>query len=487
MRPVRFLLNDALREVADIDPTMTVLEWLRGPAGLSGSKEGCAEGDCGACTVVLGTPTEAGGMRYRAVNACILFVPMLDGSQLLTVEHLKSADGRLHPAQQAMVEQHGSQCGFCTPGFVMSLFALYVNETRPSRARVNDALSGNLCRCTGYRPIFAAAEAMYDIDWQEPVHAHAAATARRLLDLRAASEPLALEHAGRHYFAPTTLEQLDRLRAAHPEATLLAGGTDIGLWVTKLHRELGEVVYLGNVAELRGVEDRAGELLIGAAVTHAEAFDIIAREFPDFGELLRRFGSALVRNSSTVGGNVANGSPIGDSMPALIALGTRVVLRGPGGEREMPLEDLYVAYGKQCRLPGEYVLRLRIPKLAPGEAFRCYKLSKRFDQDISAVCAAFKLRLDGDTVTDFRAGFGGVAAVPARARRTEQALIGQAWNGATLAGAEAVLADEFSPLTDMRASSDYRRLASTRLLRKFFIETTEPDAATRVLEVEAFQ
>ncbi|MBS0569326.1 MAG: xanthine dehydrogenase small subunit [Proteobacteria bacterium] len=484
MRPIRFLLNEQLRELADVSPTLTVLEWLRGPAGMTGTKEGCAEGDCGACTVVLGTPTADGQMHYRAVNSCILFVPTLDGCQLLTVEHLKAADGRLHPVQQAMVDHHGSQCGFCTPGFVMSLFALYVSEPRPTRARVNDVLSGNLCRCTGYRPIIDAAQAMYDYAWDEPVHAHAAQTARRLNELRSDPEPLQLEHEGHHYFAPTSAAQLDALLAAHPKATLLAGGTDVGLWVTKLHRDLGDVIYLGNVAELHGIDDRGDELVIGAAVTHAQAFDVIAREFPDFGELLRRFGSTLVRNSSTVGGNVANGSPIGDSMPVLIALGARVALRGPEGEREIPLEDLYIAYGKQSRKPGEYVLRLRIPKLKTGEQFRCYKLSKRFDQDISAVCAAFKLRLENGCVAEFRAGFGGIAAIPARARKTEQALTGQPWNDATLSHAEAVLGEEFTPLTDMRASREYRRLATTRLLRKFFIETTEPETATRVLDAE---
>ena len=484
MRPLRFLLNQQLRELADVDPTLTVLEWLRGPAGLTGTKEGCAEGDCGACTVVLGTPAADGNMRYRAVNSCIAFVPMLDGRQLLTVEHLKSADGRLHPVQQAMVDHHGSQCGFCTPGFVMSLFALYLTESRPTRDRVNDVLSGNLCRCTGYRPIVDAAQAMYDTAWDEPVLAHAAQTAKRLLELRKDSEPLALEHKGRRYFAPMRADQLDALLAAHQKATLLAGGTDVGLWVTKLHRDLGDVIYLGNVAELHGIDDRGEELVIGAAVTHADAYDVIAREFPDFGELLRRFGSTLVRNSSTVGGNVANGSPIGDSMPALIALGARVVLRGPNGEREIPLEDLYIAYGKQSRKPGEYVVRLRIPKLAQGEQFHCYKLSKRFDQDISAVCAAFKLRAENGRVGEIRTGFGGIAAIPARARKTEAALTGQPWNEATITHAECVLGDEFTPLTDMRASRDYRRLATTRLLRKFFIETTQPDARTRVLDAE---
>ncbi len=484
MRPVRFLLNDELREVADVDPTMTVLQWLRGPANLHGTKEGCAEGDCGACAVVIGRIDADGQLRYRAVNACIAFVPILDGCQLLTVEHLKAADGRLHPVQQAMVDHHASQCGFCTPGFVMSLFALYLNEERPSRHRIDDVLAGNLCRCTGYRPIIDAAGAMYDYAWDDPVRANAERTAQRLIGLRADPEPLALDHAGHRYFAPTRADELAALLAEYPDATVLAGGTDVGLWVTKQHRDLRTTIYIGNVAELHGIDDRADALIVGAAVTHTEAMEIVGRYFPDFGELLRRFGSTLVRNSSTVGGNVANGSPIGDSMPALIALGARLLLRGPDGRRELALEDFYIDYGKQDRRPGEYVESLRIPKLAAGEQFRCYKLSKRFDQDISAVCAAFKLRLDHNNVTSIRTGFGGVAATPARARKTEQLLDGKPWTEATIAAAEAVLAAEFTPLTDMRASARYRRLATRNLLRKFFIETSEPEAATRVLAVE---
>jgi xanthine dehydrogenase small subunit len=405
----------------------------------------------------------------------------MSGRTITTIEGI-STDGQLSPVQQAMHEAHGLQCGFCTPGIVLTMEAWLAENPTPSHDEIRDALSGNLCRCTGYRPIIDAAQAMYDYAWDEPTRAHAARTAKRLAEWRNDPEPLALEHKGRHYFAPTSADQLDALLAAHPRATLLAGGTDVGLWVTKQHRDLGDVIYLGNVAELHGIEDRGEELVIGAAVTHAQAFDVIARAFPDFGELLRRFGSTLVRNSSTVGGNVANGSPIGDSMPALIALGARVALRGPEGEREIPLEDLYIAYGQQSRKPGEYVVRLRIPRLKSSEQFRCYKLSKRFDQDISAVCAAFKLRLEADRVAEIRTGFGGVAAIPARARKTEQALAGQPWNDAAVARAEAVLGAEFTPLTDMRASLEYRRLATMRLLRTGFIETTQPEVATRVLD-----
>lgn len=486
MRPVRFLLNNELRELAEVEPTQTVLQWLREDANLRGTKEGCAEGDCGACTVVIGRLDPRGQMRYQAVNACILFVPILDGCQLLTVEHLKADDGRLHPAQQAMVDYHGSQCGFCTPGFVMSLFAMYLNEDRPSRQRINDVLSGNLCRCTGYRPIIDAATAMYDYQWQDPTLANIQNTAARLQELNAGAEPLELQHGERRFFAPTNIEQLDALLAQHPDATLLAGGTDVGLWVTKQHRDLPAIIYLGNVAELHGIDDRDDALIIGATVTHTDAEAIIGQYFPDFGEMLRRFASTLIRNSSTVGGNVANGSPIGDSMPVLIALGTQLVLHGPDGRREMPLEDYYIDYGKQDRRPGEFVESLRIPKLANNEQFRCYKISKRFDQDISAVCAAFKVELCGNRVTTIRTGFGGIAATPIRAQATEKMLTGMSWTEATIDQAEDTLANEFTPLTDMRATNDYRRLTTGRLLRKFFVETSQPEEKTRVLEEEVW-
>src|SRR5699024_9622686 len=314
MGPMRFYLNNELRELTAVDPTMTVLQWLREDENLRGTKEGCAEGDCGACSAVIGRVGADGTMHYRAVNTCILFVPVLDGCQVLTVEHLQSADGRLHPVQRAMVEHHGSQCGFCTPGFVMSLYAMYLNEARPTRQRINDVLSGNLCRCTGYRPIIDAAQAMYDYDWQDATLANAGRMAALLQELNDGAEPLQVGNGARKFFAPTTATQLEALLAEHPDAIMLAGGTDVGLWVTKLHRDLPDIIYVGNVAELHGIEDRDEELVIGAAVTHTDAYARIEQHFPDFGEMLRRFASTLIRNSSTVGGNIANGSPIGDSM-----------------------------------------------------------------------------------------------------------------------------------------------------------------------------
>lgn len=482
---LRFLLGDELREIEHIDPTKTVLQWLREDAALTGTKEGCAEGDCGACTVVLGRLDGQGRMQYRAVNACILFMPMLDGCQLLTVEHVAAPDGRLHPVQQAMVDANASQCGFCTPGFVMSLLSYYLGGEPVSRRRINEALAGNLCRCTGYRPIVDAALAMHDDpDWQDPTRAAAKHTAERLRVLRR-EDTLALVGAGRRYFAPVDLLGLQLLLGEHPEATLLAGGTDVGLWVTKQHRDLGTVIHLGDVAELQGIEEGAAEITIGAMVAQTDALPVLERHYPDLGALLRRFGSPLIRNSATVGGNIANGSPIGDSMPALIALGARVDLIGPGGSRTMALHELYIDYGQQARAADEIVARVRVPKLVDDAVYRCYKISKRFDQDISAVCAAFWLRLDEQgQIIEARIGLGGVAAIPSRAPVTEAVLVDQPWNAQTAARAEAALVEEFSPLTDMRAGEAYRRRVTGRLLHKFFIETTDPAARTRVLAEE---
>ncbi len=385
-RTLRFLLGDTLREIETVDPTLTVLDWLRIEERLTGTKEGCAEGDCGACTVVVGR-LAGGRVCYEAVNACIRFLATLDGCQLLTVEHLKRPDGSLHPVQQAMVDSHGSQCGFCTPGFVMSLFALWLNEDRPGTQRIKDVLAGNLCRCTGYAPIIAAAHAMYDLPADRP--ADATVQLQALRD----DETLSIGAAGRRFHAPGTLAALAALLAAEPDATLVAGATDVGLWVTKFQRVLPSVIYLGRVAELRRIEETETAIEIGSGVTYSEALPALARLYPDLGELLRRLGALQVRNVGTIGGNIANGSPIGDTPPALIALGATLVLRQGETRRSLPLEDFFLAYGKQDRQKGEIAEFVSIPKLTGETKFRAYKITKRFDQDISAVCGAFLVEL----------------------------------------------------------------------------------------------
>jgi xanthine dehydrogenase small subunit len=473
--PIRFFYRGAVHEVGGVAPTRTVLQHLREDLHCTGTKEGCAEGDCGACTVVVGTLQDDGDVRLQAVNACIQFLPTLDGKALFTVEDLQQPDGALHPVQQALVECHGSQCGFCTPGFAMSLWGMYVNGPHgcaPSRRQIDNALSGNLCRCTGYRPIIDAARRMTALP---PVAFDRAAVADRLRGLQRESGSV-VSQAGRNFHAPRTVDELVAARAAHPQATLLAGSTDVGLWVTKGLRELGDIIYLGGVAALRAVREDDGWLELGAGVSLEDAYAVVCRHYPQqLGELWQRFASLPIRHAGTLGGNVANGSPIGDSMPWMIALGSQVVLRGPGGTRTLALEDFYLGYQVKDLRADEFVQAVRIPLPRPGVAFRTYKLAKRFDQDISAVCAAFALELDGDVVRAARIAFGGMAATPKRAARAEAALAGRPWNEATLLEATAALARDYAPLSDMRASSAYRLTAAQNLLRRCWLETRLED------------
>ena len=472
---MRFLLGDRLQEIGGIDPTMTVLDWLRLEQRMNGTKEGCAEGDCGACTVVIGR-IDGDRVRYEAVNACIRFMPTLDRCHVLTVEHLRRPDGALHPVQQAMVDCHGSQCGFCTPGFVMSLFALYLTEADPSDDRIRDVLAGNLCRCTGYAPIIAAARRMYGLGDRsaDPLVLGAGELTKRLG--RADTETLVVEKDGRRFIAPATGEALAELLLANPDAIIVSGATDVGLWVTKALRVLGTVVYPAHVPEMRTIVETADALEIGGAVTFAEAEPALGALYPDFGELLRRLGGFQVRNVGTLGGNVGNGSPIGDSPPALIAIGATLTLRRGGERCSLPIEDFYIAYGKQDRLPGEYIERITVPKPAPDAVFGVYKITKRFDQDISALCGAFLVELKGGIVTRVQIAFGGMAGTPKRAAGAEAALLGQAWDLATVTAAMVALKADYQPLTDWRASADYRRTVAANLLLKFFHEHTgRPD------------
>ncbi|MFY8093609.1 MAG: xanthine dehydrogenase small subunit [Niveispirillum sp.] len=478
---VRFVHQGQVVTLSDVPPTRTVLDYLREDRGRRGTKEGCNEGDCGACTIVLGTRVgvlgmaEAESIQYRAVNACILFVTALDGKELVTVEDLASPDGTLHPIQQAMVDHHGSQCGFCTPGFVMSLFALYHGEADPDRPRIDAALAGNLCRCTGYRPIVDAARAMG--------HAPDSYTARMpetLALLRSIERSETLSHPGGKAFAPATADQLAELALTHPDATLVAGGTDVGLWVTKQMRDLGTLIHIGGIRDLTAITRADGVITIGATATVTDAGDALASLYPDLGELFRRYGSEQVRNSATLGGNIANGSPIGDSMPALIALGSTLVLRRGGVTREMPLEDFFLAYRKTALQPGEFVAAIRVPEPSADRLFACYKISKRFDQDISAIMAGFGLTLKDGIVTAARLAFGGMAGTPKRANHAEAALIGRPFDASAAKAAAAALAQDFQPLTDMRASAEYRLLTAGNLILKWQMEQALPATATRV-------
>ncbi|MDG3042002.1 xanthine dehydrogenase small subunit [Roseicyclus marinus] len=461
----RFLLNGE-PQVADTGATTTLLDWLREEKRLTGTKEGCNEGDCGACTVMVTDPDGTA----RALNACILFLPQLDGRAVRTVEGIAGPDGALHPVQQAMIDHHGSQCGFCTPGFVVSMAVAHLN----GRQDHDDQLAGNLCRCTGYAPIIRAAEAAVGApvpDWMR-------ADAKALAD-PGFIFPQIRTSGGVPPACPTTADELAEWYEAHPDATLIAGATDVGLWVTKGLRDLSPVAFLNQCADLRGIVADDETIHIGAMTSVAELGAFISDRHPSLAELIRRYGSVQVRNAATIGGNIANGSPIGDSPPALIALGASLHLRKGAARRVMALEDFFLDYGKQDREPGEFVEAVSIP--VQPDRLACYKLSKRFDQDISAVCGAFSITVTEGKVATARIAFGGMAGTPKRASHVEAALVGQPWNEATIRTAQGEFERDFMPLSDMRASASYRLRAAQGMLMRYFLETQ--GAAANVLEV----
>jgi len=485
---IRFVLDGEVIELPQVDPTRTVLQYLREDLGKLGTKEGCAEGDCGACTVALAEVDATGKrLQVRAVNSCIQFLPTLDGKELITVESLRGADGSLHPVQQSMVDWHGSQCGFCTPGFIMSMFALYKNNGTPSRREIDDALAGNLCRCTGYRPIIEAANRMYS-DYSERQKAGGwllephAAKARiggaeksrvDLLNSLKSDRSLAVEMQGRKFFAPQNSDEMARLLGEYPEATILAGGTDVGLWVTKQHKELDVVVYTGNISELRLQHVGDAHLEIGAAVSLTDAMLLIIEHFPSLEELFLRFASPPIRNAATLGGNIANGSPIGDTMPALLVMDTSLVLRKGDDRRTLPLNEFFLDYQQTALQSGEFIEKILIPLPLDGAQIESYKVSKRFDQDISAVCGAYQLVLDGGNVADIKIAYGGMAAIPKRAEQCEKSLQGNSWSEAILDEAMNALGKDFTPLSDMRSTAGYRQHICRNLLRRFYIDTTD--------------
>ena len=468
-RPIQFFHRDQTVSVTGLASTTTVLSWLRERAHCSDVKEGCNEGDCGACTVLVGELAADGSLHYKPMNSCLQFLPTLDGKALLTAADL----GGTHPVQQSMVDCHGSQCGFCTPGFVMSLTACYERHRAsgqsavpPSRQQIADDLSGNLCRCTGYRTILDAGEQMFKL----PVRRLETARATVALKTLRSNRPLHYADAT-PFHAPRTVGALATLAAAKPEARLLAGGTDIALWVNKQFKSLGEIIFLGEVAALKTISIADGWLEIGAGASLETAWGALARHWPAAQQMGLRFASLPVREAGTMGGNIANGSPIGDGAPVLIALGAQIVLRHGDQQRTFPLQDFYLDYLKNQLQPGEFVRALRVPLPKRGELLRVYKLSKRHDSDISGLAAGLWLRMDGDTVADLRWAFGGMAAIVKRATGAETAVRGQRWSEATLQAASIALDADFSPLSDLRASASYRRRAARGLLRRLWLET----------------
>ena len=516
-QPIRFFHRGKVVEVSGAHPTRSVLDWLREDARCTGTKEGCNEGDCGACTVVIGELAGAGnvsgegavgGLNLQTVNACIQFLPTLHGKALFTVEDLKAqcemkrdpaqhekhAVRQLHPVQQAMVDCHGSQCGFCTPGFVMSLWSTYEHHqaggTQPTRQQLADDLSGNLCRCTGYRPILDAGQRMFDLPavrldtapavaaltglQREATFTYAAPWTGNLAGAATASGTT-LPRIDR-YHAPKTLDELATLREQNPKAQLLAGSTDVGLWVNKQFRDLGDIIYVGDVGAMKVVEERGDTLYIGAGASLESAYGALAQRVPALTDVWLRFASPPIRHAGTMGGNVANGSPIGDSPPVLMALDADIELRRGEHVRWMPLSEFYIDYMKSHMQPGEFVQGLVVPLAAMRRQVRVYKISKRFDCDISALCAGFAIELDGDIVKEVRLAFGGMAATVKRAAQAEAALVGKPWSQASVKAAKLALAQDFKPLSDMRASAAYRLQVAQNLIQRLWLETRTQNA-----------
>ena len=465
---LKFLLNDTEISLTDVGSADTLLDYIRLDRRMHGTKEGCAEGDCGACTVLIGRLHE-GALHYEPVNACIRFLASCHGCHVVTVEHLRGADGGLHPVQQAMVEHHGSQCGFCTPGFVMALYGLWMQNPNPSVVEIETALQGNLCRCTGYEPNIKAALAAAEAGGQamdalsverDRVQGWLSSLPRERVEVARGDDRAILPHDA---------ADLAQVLAENPKATIIAGATDVGLWVTKMMRNISPAVFIGHLTDLKAINVGADEITIGAGVTYTEFEPLITQHFPQVMDYWQRIAGWQVRNAGTIGGNIANGSPIGETPPLLIALGGAVTLRSAAGTRRVSLDDFFIAYGKQDRQADEFVEKVHIP-LAGNDRIAAYKVSKRAHSDITATAAAFRVATDGAMITDARIAFGGMAGTPMRARGAEAALIGKPFTAASFEAAAIAAEDDFQPLTDWRASAEYRRKLAGNLVRRFWLE-----------------
>lgn len=467
---IRFLLNGEEKTLSDVKATLTLLDYLRIEQRLTGTKEGCAEGDCGACTVLVGR-LQNGALHYETVNACIRFLASLNGCHIVTIEHLAGPNGRLHPVQEAMVEYHGSQCGFCTPGFVMSLYALWMANPEPNALEVETAVQGNLCRCTGYEPIVKAALAVnqYGTPANDYLTREREELTKRLTAI-ALTTRIETGPEDDRAILPLDVADLAQVLADNPEATIVAGSTDVGLWVTKFMRPISPVVFITHLEELKDISLTDDALTIGAGVTYSESQAAIGEAFPHLSEYWDRIAGWQVRNMGTIGGNIANGSPIGDTPPVLISLGAEVTLASAKGSRTLPLEEFFIDYGKQDREAGDFVSSIRIPRPTAGQIDAAYKISKRRDEDISSVATGISVTVVDGKITEARIAFGGMAATPKRASAAEAALVGQSWSAAVFDAAAKALSQDFSPLTDWRASADYRQLVAANLLRRFHLE-----------------
>ncbi|MFT4924516.1 MAG: xanthine dehydrogenase small subunit [Phenylobacterium sp.] len=480
---IRFLLNDQLVTLTDVEPNLTILQYLRDIRDMPGTKEGCASGDCGACTVVVAdvvSKDKVDVLRYKSLNACIAFIGSLQGKQLISVEHLKNGD-QLHPVQQALVDNHGSQCGFCTPGFVMSAFALHKHNSTPDREAVEEALAGNLCRCTGYRSIIDAAMTPTDESVADAFAVAEQQTINKLKDIQQQALKV-LKVDDNVFYSPANVDSLAQLLINKPKATLVAGGTDLALSVTQNLNTIEQLIYLGNVVELNEISESASHINIGSAVPYSEFTALLSKHYPDLGAMILRIGSGQIRNVGTLGGNIGNASPIGDMPPALIALGATMTLRKGASERTMLVEDYFKGYKVTDLAESEFIHTIHIPKAQAGQQLKVYKISKRIDDDISAVLAAFFIEIDGKNIKTARFAFGGMAAIAKRGSACEAALVGQPWQQGTIDAAKLALAQDFQPMSDVRASDAYRMKVAQNLIQKCYFELQNRTIETRVFQ-----
>jgi len=485
---IQFLLNDQLVKLADIDPNTTVLQYRREHQFKTGTKEGCGSGDCGACTVVLSelTQSNSSSLRYQSINACITLLASLHGKQLITVEHLnQSGKTELHPVQKNIVNHHASQCGFCTPGIVMSCYALHKNnqitKQTPSRAQVTEALAGNLCRCTGYRSVIDAAMQSTTSDIEQNDLDTNRTTIKQLESIPS-NVSVELNNHHKFFYAPNCVDELSNYLIKYVDATLVSGGTDLALNITQQLTEIERLVYLGNVAELNELIEEPEHIAIGSAVTYDRFEPILNTWYPELGQMIKRIGSTQIRNTGTLGGNIGNASPIGDMPPTLIALNAKMILQCGSTLREIAVEDYFTGYKQTLLKDSEFIRTFTIPKPTSNQLFKVYKISKRVDDDISAVLVACSVQLKGNYVQSLRIAFGGMAAIPMRARNCETALIGNEFNQQNIDHAKQALKDDFNPMSDVRASSKYRMKVAQNILQRFYLEITDTAGLPRVVD-----
>ncbi len=469
-KKISFLLNDKILELDNFSPSLTLLDFLRLEKNLNGTKEGCNEGDCGACTVLVGRLVD-GKLIYESVNACIRFIGSLDGTHIVSIEHLKSATGELHPIQLAIVKYHASQCGFCTPGIILSLYGLLMSKPKANKDDIEKALQGNLCRCTGYASIIRAVEAIVnDGGLENDLLINEKKTITKKLQKMQIVGRVEISNKAGEFIIPKDVDDLALLLEKKPNATLLAGSTDIGLWVNKDFKNISPVIYIASLDGLKEVKQGKNNLIIGAANNYSQSQKIIKKHFPQLADFLFNIGGNQIRNMGTFGGNIANGSPIADLAPPLFALGASLNLRKGKSTRKILLEDFYIAYGKQDLQQGEFIQNIEIPYLKDNEKYAIYKISKRKYEDISTVCASFKLTINNDKITKATLAYGGMAAKPSRAKKAEQQLLGQPFEEQIIEKAALALPNDFVPIDDVRATAQYRLLIAQNLLRKFYLE-----------------